>query len=760
MYKAVLYENFRMNDEETVEFPVYELDIEAIAYTSLVFPTPVEGTPKNVNILYKGDDLSVLFPNWDDMPHETTEDGSLIKTKAQWTMSDGIRQCLDTTLTQVPQSANPPEDFYDNWMYYGTAYNEYWEVYYKIFHPLTYQTNWEDHETNKRWCPVWDGNTQYYYNNPENHDYRLARIFVTKAGYSYGISKCNRFFRATTYWADNNPLGGFCPHQEDFYSYFYYNYPFCVNKVIDKTTLYSRDGIYPVVYNPMSVGGVDDAGIAGQGANLQWYGGIRYYYNQYFVLVHFTYNNVEYVGYALINCGDDTAHDPISTTPTVVQIVAFGMDYWGDSLEPYEPPTPEQPTNWGDPSSPAGGNGTFDSSSDTLGDTSGTYITNLVADMNSDSYYMMRGNGFNLYELTADANGTKQLQTAFVMNKILRITYSGDYWDRFEAAKFNPMSSFLAYHLIPGIFSNVVQSTGTGNVTAGGYDFYSEPSSEYKVPKQFLISQYSHLHCGKISFNSPYFGAFPDFAPYTSMKLHLPYIGVIDIDVNSVMYGEISVDYICDLINGNLAAYITCKDREGKTFIKYVATGNCAYSLPIYSEFQSALTVGKCAISTVTSIATTAALGATSMAAYNASTAVPLPWQEAASGIRGASRGLRMMNSPMSGILENVLMGVPRQVNIQGEFSGNVGALMENTVWLEISRPTWVNPEKYHELNGAMSMISGVLTQFGSGFMKVDTIDLTGCSATEEEIEEIESILRSGFFYLPENQDSERSERS
>lgn len=382
------------------------------------------------------------------------------------------------------------------------------------------------------------------------------------------------------------------------------------------------------------------------------------------------------------------------------------------------PPEPEE-GNWGEDSTSGGGDGTFTFNSQDHGDIDNASISTARYEINTA--FSNLATGIHAYQLDANA-----------MEKIVAVLYSADYLTRIDAGNYNPLSCVLSYHLLPSQFRNF--DTGTRDVVAGGYNFTDDPPSEYRVPAQKIC-----LHTQEVKFTKKiigkHFGAFPDFAPYTQAIMHLPYVGVIELDVNAFMYGEISVAYLCDCYTGNVAAYVTCKDHMNHVTQKYVGTGNCAYSLPIFSENQSAQTLGRTLVSTGTSVAST-------VAALNMGS--PFLSNERMLKGRIARYGVGSALESGGSLAEMAILGIPKVPEIHGEFGGNVGLVADDTVWMEIIRPIWSNPSEYQALNGIPSNTSTKLSSC-LGFTQVTSIEIEGCTATADEVEELKSILESGI---------------
>lgn len=366
-------------------------------------------------------------------------------------------------------------------------------------------------------------------------------------------------------------------------------------------------------------------------------------------------------------------------------------------------PTPQE-GEWGDPIERAGGHGSFSDPSDDSGAFDGTA---LAADIAAHAKIMnanIQAGGFHVYRLAAGA-----------MAAISRVLFSQSFFGLFTVSRYNPLSCILSYHLLPETLAPLTLdgTAQTAAVKAGGYNFQTDPDAPVQVPVQSLVDSETHYFVGAADIPL-FYDAFPDFAPFTSAKIHLPYIGEMALDINKFQGGRIAVDYNCDVISGNVCAVITCQDRNGRHREVYTATGNAAYTLPVFSESQSGAAVGKLIGSGVTAAVT-----------------------GNAAGVLGAA----------AGALEMAAAGVPHSPQIQGSFGGNVGAIGNRICFLEITRPEWVETQRFQELTGIPSGLSGTIAGLqASGFIQVQTIETEGIAATQAECDLIEQILKSGIY--------------
>lgn len=429
--------------------------------------------------------------------------------------------------------------------------------------------------------------------------------------------------------------------------------------------------------------------------------------NIVYIGITLTRNGVEYVGFALVKFSGGV--DPY---PVDIDITAVSRDMIADNVKG----TGETGQgSWGPTSDTGGGGGNFDNTSDNEGDGSAQSTEDKEQAMSnavSDAICA----GYQIHQLLT----TNDYMTKFY--KALFATGTGSYLERFFQSAYDPMRAIIAFHKLP---QTLIQFHGTpvvsSHITAAGYDISQKMNTDaggslnVNFPEVMPIAAY---HMDKITFDENgyghYFDAFPDFAPYTKAYLHLPYIGVQELDVNKFQYGALQVSYFCEAITGNVTAHVWCSDREGNCRYCYICTGNAAYKLPVYS----------------------AGAGAGAISSGISAISAALSGNVAGAVMAGASS----------------IMGAMQQtVQASGSFGGNFGAIGEQDVWLELVRPAWIQPEHYQKLKGLPSWISGTIAQAGAdgnqlnGFTVISEIDLDGVTASEWEKTEIAKLLAAGI---------------
>lgn len=415
-------------------------------------------------------------------------------------------------------------------------------------------------------------------------------------------------------------------------------------------------------------------------------------------------DSVEYVGFALVHFADDGGGNKY---PDWIEITAFPREMVADNVKG----TGEiGKGSWGPTSDTGGGGGSFDDSSDDVGDGSATDTQNTQNDM-QNAIADCVVTGFALHQLLT----TSDYITPFY--NVLFKTGTGSYLERFYQSAYDPTRAIVALHKLP---QKLIQYHGNpvinSHITAAGYDIsqqmYTDSGGTLNVDFPELMP-IGALHMDKVDL-AAYFDAFPDFAPYTKAYLHLPYIGVQEIDINKIQYGGIQVSYYCEAITGNVAAHVWCNDRAGHHRYCYICTGNAAYKLPVYSSGagEGAISSGIAAIAS----------------AFSGNWA-----GAAAAGINSA------------------LGAMQQSVQSSGNFGGSFGVLGDEVCWLEIVRPVWIQPDKYQKLRGLPSWVSGTIADPGdgsqlNGYTIIPYIDLDGVAgATDWEKQELARILAGGI---------------
>ena len=257
----------------------------------------------------------------------------------------------------------------------------------------------------------------------------------------------------------------------------------------------------------------------------------------------------------------------------------------------------------------------------------------------------------------------------------------------------NPMDCILGLSIVPV----AVPNGGTYEVTVGNIP---TGISMTKAEKQYV-----EVDCGTLNVEE-YWGAYLDYDPYTKAELYLPYIGIHAISVDDIMNKPVHIKYHVDILSGACTAYVKCGSSVLYTFI-----GQCSSSIPVTGNDWTSVINGVLSIAgAVGSMVATGGASAPMAADIIASTAVN---------------------------------GMKPTVEKSGSMSGTGGMLAIQTPYLILTRPRQAVPSGQNQFMGYPSFITENLGDI-SGYTEIESIHLENIPATEQELSEIESLLKEG----------------
>lgn len=223
-----------------------------------------------------------------------------------------------------------------------------------------------------------------------------------------------------------------------------------------------------------------------------------------------------------------------------------------------------------------------------------------------------------------------------------------------------------------------------------------------------VTSDYIDFDCGTIHI-SEYYGNFIDYAPYTSAKLFLPFVGFVDVEPELFQSGELSVVYRFNIIDGSFMAFVISSSSKSKLSGSIVAQygGNACVHIPItganYSNMVSGIAAGALGIASSASVGSVAGMVS---AAVDTATAAP-------------------------------------KVQSSNGYNATTSFLGVRRPYLLIERSVSHFSTHYNIEEGLPSYISSKLGAL-HGFTQADSIHVDGIVATEAERQEIARLLAQG----------------
>ena len=274
--------------------------------------------------------------------------------------------------------------------------------------------------------------------------------------------------------------------------------------------------------------------------------------------------------------------------------------------------------------------------------------------------------------------------------------WSSNFVDQIKKLFADPMQAIIGVHKV---FAS--PHTGGSQTIKCGY-------LDSGVSASVVTNQYTTVDCGSASLRE-YFGNVFDYDPFTKVSIFLPFIGIVPLNTADVMRSTISVKYKVDVITGACLAEVNVS-RDGGGGILYTYGGSAIVTYPVSSG--SYIGAIQAALSTALGIGSAIATGGASL---------------------GASAGMVLGG----------LANAKTQVQHSGQFSGSSGAMGGKKPYLIVSRPQTRTPSNINLFKGIPSNAIHKLSSC-SGFVKVQEVHIASKSAYDNEIQEIESLLKAG----------------
>lgn len=263
----------------------------------------------------------------------------------------------------------------------------------------------------------------------------------------------------------------------------------------------------------------------------------------------------------------------------------------------------------------------------------------------------------------------------------------------------DPFDGLISFNLVPF----TPDTSGSDYVKMGNYTT--------SVTMPLVSSQYKTIDCGSVSINE-FWGSALDYSPYTRAEIFLPFIGIKPINIDEIMDKTVTVIYNCDVLNGSSVCLVQCGSN-----VLYTFNCNVAANIPITGSNFSALW-GGILKGAINATCTGAAVGGVAGGAVGA----------VAGGLTSAANTLASKHS---------------EIERGSGISSSSGMLGGFNPYIILHRPIQSLPSNFTHFKGYPSNITSTLRSL-SGYTEVEYIHLDGINATEEEKEEIYSLLKAG----------------
>ena len=274
--------------------------------------------------------------------------------------------------------------------------------------------------------------------------------------------------------------------------------------------------------------------------------------------------------------------------------------------------------------------------------------------------------------------------------------WSNDVFTNLQKFIQSPMDLIISLAIVPV----AVQTEATAStIKIGGI---STGATALKVTNQYMT-----FDCGSITLNE-YYGNALDYGDYTKLSIYLPYIGVRELKTDELMQGTIQVKYNIDLLTGACIALVKCT-RQKLSSVLYSFEGNISAQLPIQAKDYMGLY--------------------TSIARGVVDTAL--------------TRGSNLIKDGVSSAIS--VMSSKPQINRSGSISANGGHLGLHTPYIIIERAIQSVPDNHSQFYGNPSNITATLGNL-QGYTEVDYVIETNIHCLDEELAEIDTLLKEGVY--------------
>lgn len=294
--------------------------------------------------------------------------------------------------------------------------------------------------------------------------------------------------------------------------------------------------------------------------------------------------------------------------------------------------------------------------------------------------------------------------TAATLRNIGEKLWTQDYFNVLKIQN-NPIENIIAVKAYP--FDNAGASTE--NVKVGDIDF---GVSGDIVPSVVKFSIASGSYSGRIKYTGKY-GNYLDLAPFTKIKVNLPYVGLIDIDPADIFNATLKVEYVVDLVTGQCMAKLTV---DGIPYMN--CYGNMGVDVPLTSSNR---------------VQTELKQASAMVSAYGGAAGQLMSGDVAGAGINAAASTLSFM-------------GADYATQRTASLSPACDTFANHAVFLLIEYPLFTGESAgYKHLHGYPCHKYMPLSSF-SGFVQVDKRADIQIAMTSEENAILENLLTTGVY--------------
>lgn len=285
--------------------------------------------------------------------------------------------------------------------------------------------------------------------------------------------------------------------------------------------------------------------------------------------------------------------------------------------------------------------------------------------------------------------------SGFELRKLSQYLWSDNFINNIKKLFQDPMDAIIGLHMI------------FGSPTTGGKTNIKVGFVDTGVTANKITAQYFTIDCGTVNVRE-YFKDARDY-DFCNISIYLPFVGIQKLNSKDLMDASVRVLATVDVVTGALLYEIDVT-KKGLKQCLYTFSGNCAVQLPISAGSYSS------------AIANLIGIGA---------------------GIAGTvATGGALAPALISGI-GSAAVNSHVDVQTSNSIGSNAGAMGIKKPYLIINRLSSYNANAYQKTQGYPSNKTAKIGSL-KGVAKIKECHLEGIPATDEELEEIYTLLKQG----------------
>lgn len=274
------------------------------------------------------------------------------------------------------------------------------------------------------------------------------------------------------------------------------------------------------------------------------------------------------------------------------------------------------------------------------------------------------------------------------------------------------------------------------NIKSG---FLVSPVSSITIP-----NRYSEINCGTAIFPE-YWGNYLDYSPYSKALCYLPFIGIVELNVDDIVGHAVNITYRVDSYSGAVIALLTCA-KAGSNAVLYQFSGNCSVQMPIAGGTQAAIKAAQISAGAYQNAYHTAGLaglmggmlgGLGSLLSGSIGGAI----SQAIGGVGSYATNQAFGQANYT----SQTVGAKSSVQHSGQFGESFGAMGAKRPYMIIKRPVQVVVQNYQDEYGYQAHKYVTIGEC-EGYLRCRGVHVQSARATDSEKHAIEQMLMEGVY--------------